>query len=130
VKTLIAFALLASSTLAAATPLTVRTGETWLFAVKNGEAVNARRVRGPATPRKGEFAVTVRPMIGTTMFITNNSGVGYTLRAELLSGGKAKMARACTVPATGKPVLESWIQKADAVRLSNFKPSKDAGSCP
>ena len=60
-------------------------------------------------------------MMGTTMTVTNNSPIAYTYRAELIAGGKAQVARSCTLPANGRPVFEHWPQKADAVRISDFK---------
>ncbi len=66
--------------------LTVRTGETWLFTVKNGEPAQARKVTPSAKIPKGQIKVAVRPMLGTAMTVTNNSPIAYTFRAELICG--------------------------------------------
>ena len=63
--------LLAAPTQAA--DLTVRTGETWIFAVKNGEPAQARKVTPSAKIPKGQIKVSVRAMLGTAMTVTNNS---------------------------------------------------------
>ena len=112
-----------------AAPLTVRVGESYVFVVKNGEPAQARKVALNAKPAKGQIMVTVKPMMGTSMFMTNNSPVAYTFRAEILQGGKAVNARPCTLPANGRPIFEQWQQKADAVRIGSFKAAGKDGSC-
>lgn len=126
--------LIAALLLMAATPvqaggLTVQTGETWLFAIKDGEPANARKVPASATIPKGQIKVAVRPMLGTTMTITNNSSIAYTFHAELLSNGKTTVGRSCTLPANTRPAFEQWEQKADAVRISGFKIANADGRC-
>ena len=111
-----------------AAPLTVRTGESWVFVVKNGEPAKAHKVASSAKPARGQVMVTVKPLMGTAMFMTNNSPVAYTFKAELLRAGKPTAARACTLPAKGRPIFEQWDQKADAVRVGGFK-ATDEGRC-
>ena len=123
-----AILLVAASTTQAA-PLTVRTGESWLFNVENGEPVNARKVEGSAKAAKGQLMVTVRALLGTSMIVTNNSSTVYTYRAELFVAGKPSGARTCTLPTGAEPTLEQWPQKADAVRLSAFRPAGPGGRC-
>ena len=110
--------------------VTVRSGETWLFAIDRGHLVKARQVHASAKPGRSEILVAVRAMMGTTMTITNNSPISYTYRATLLGARKATPARACTLPANNRPVFEHWPQPASAVRLSNFKPAPNGGTCP
>lgn len=109
--------------------LTVRTGETWFFTIKDGEPANARRVGPSAKIPKGQIKVSVRPLMGTSMVVTNNSPIAYTFRAELLSGGKATVARSCTLPANARPAFEQWQEKAEAVRISGFKVAAADGRC-
>ena len=126
----LAFALLllaAAPTQAAG--LTVRTGETWLFTIKNGQPANARKVTPSARMAKGQIKVSVRALMGTTMIVTNNSPIAYAFRAELLQGGKAVAARPCTLPANAKPIFEQWKEKAEAVRVSNFTAASADGLC-
>ena len=120
---------LLTSTQVHAAPLTVRQGEAWGFTVKDGKPSGARKVALSAKPAEGQIMVAVRPLMGTTMVLTNNSAVAYTLRAELLQGGKAISVRPCTLPANGRPILEQWKEKADAVRLSAFKRADTDGRC-
>ena len=126
---LIAALLLIAAAPAQAAGLTVRTGETWLFTIKNGEPAQARKVTPSAKIGKGQIKVAVRPILGTAMTVTNNSPIAYTFRAELISGGKATVARSCTLPAKARPVFEQWEQKADAVRISEFKVAGADGRC-
>ena len=126
---LIAALLLIAATPAQAAGLTVRTGETWLFTIKGGEPAQARKVTPSAKIAKGQIKVSVRPILGTAMTVTNNSPIAYTFRAELISGGKATVARSCTLPAKARPVFEQWEQKADAVRISDFKVAGVDGRC-
>ena len=126
--------IVASLLLIAAAPtqpagLTVRTGETWIFAIKDGEPAQARKVTPSAKIPKGQIKVAVRAMLGTAMTVTNNSPIAYTFRAELLTDGKATAARPCTLPANARPIFEQWEQKADAVRISNFALAGAEGRC-
>ena len=120
---------LASATVSTA-PLTVKSGESWTFSVRNGDPINARKVAGTAKPGKGQIMVSVRRLMGTSMIVTNNSGTAYIFRAELLKGGKAITCKSCTLPAKPDPIFEQWKDVADAVRLSQFKPAPKDGSCP
>jgi hypothetical protein len=128
-KLALALLLLTAAAPTQAAGLTVKTGETWFFTVKNGEPANARRVSPSAKIPKGQIKVSVRPLLGTSMVVTNNSPIAYTFRAELLSGGKATVARSCTLPANARPAFEQWQEKAEAVRISGFKAATADGRC-
>jgi hypothetical protein len=128
-RRLLAFALLAAATPALAEPLTVRTGETWFFTIDHGEPANARKAEATAKPPPGQVKVSVRALLGTMMTITNNSPRGYTFQAQLIgTNGKPVNVRACGLPPNNQPALESWPQKAEAVRISDFKRTK-GGRC-
>ena len=126
---MIAALLLLVAAPAQAAGLTVHVGETWLFTIKNGEPAQARKVAPSATVPKGQIKVAVRAILGTAMTVTNNSPIAYTFRAELVSGGKATIARSCTLPSNARPAFEQWDQKADAVRISGFKIADSDGHC-
>ena len=129
IRAFLALALVAGSVPVLAAPLTVRTGETWVFAIDHGEPVKARKVDAATKAAIGEVKVSVRALFGTMMTITNNSRQGYTFSAELVGAdGKAVTARSCTLPPGNQPALESWPQKASAVRIGSFKPAK-GGRC-
>jgi len=123
--------LLTSAPLSAKSPsLTVKTGESWVFAIQGGQPVKARKVAASAKPGKGQVMVTVRPMMGTTMTITSNNPQAYTYKAELIGGAKAVPIRSCQLPANNRLSFENWPQKAVAVRLSDFKVATKDGACP
>jgi len=122
-------ALLLATAPAQASGLTVRTGETWFFTIKNGEPAQARKVLPNAKIPKGQIKVSVRQLGGTSMMVTNNSPIAYTFRAELISNGKATVARACTLPANARPAFEQWQEKADAVRIGKFAAATEDGRC-
>ena len=122
--------LTASPALAEPKGLTVRPNETWLFSISRGHPVRARRAKPTAQPAEGQILVTVRTMMGTTMTVTSNNPRPYTYTAELIGGAKAVATRSCTLPADGRLSFENWPQKAEAIRLSNFRPAKRDGSCP
>ena len=126
---LLASLLLLIAAPAQAAGLTVKTGETWLFSVKNGEPAQARKISTSAKIPKGQIKVSVRSLLGTAMTITNNSPVAYTFKAELLSGGKTTVGRSCTLPPGARPAFEQWEQKADAVRIGTFKIADANGRC-
>ena len=126
---LFALALSASCVPAGAEPLVVRAGETWLFTIGAGDPAHARKVEAGALPAHGEAKVSVRALFGTMMTISNNSTQGYTFRAELVGAdGKAVTARTCTLPPGNQPALESWPQKASAIRIGSFK-AANGGRC-
>jgi len=109
--------------------LTVPTGETWIFAIKRGEPVQARKVEATTPAKSGEVRVSIKPVFGTMMTISNNSAQGYTFEAQLVGAdGKATSARTCTLPPRNQPALETWQQKAVAVRIGKFRPAK-GGRC-
>jgi hypothetical protein len=115
----------------AAKPLTVRMGETWLFAVRGGLPVDARKVAGKTAPGPGQFKVSLQPMLGSTMMMTNNSRFDYAYRATLvLPTDKPGAAKSCAVPANGRVAIEQWTMPIAAVRLDRFKPAPAGSLCP
>lgn len=114
---------------AAAQPLTIRMGESWIFRIAEGQPAGAHKAEATAKPGKGEILATARAFLGTALTVTNNSGVAYTYNAQLLSGGKATTGRSCALPAKPEPTLEHWDQKADAVRIGNFRAAGTEGRC-
>lgn len=121
--------LLVAAVPAQAAGLTVKTGETFLFKVRNGEPAEARKVTASAKIPKGQIKVAVSALAGTAMIVTNNSPIAYNFRAELMSGGKATVGRSCTLPPNARPTFEQWEQKAEAVRISAFKLADANGRC-
>ncbi|MCY7398113.1 MAG: hypothetical protein LH466_04650 [Sphingomonas bacterium] len=116
-------------TAALAASLTIQPGETWLFRVAHGRPVEAQRVAATAAPAPGQIKLAAKRMMGTMLTLTNNSRVAYTYRATLVgSDGKAIVAKSCVLPAGNRLAMESWPQVAVAVRVSDFKPARDA-SC-
>ena len=127
------WASLAATAPLSAKPLTVRMGETWVFAVRGGSPVNARKVTATATatPATGQFKVSLQPMLGATMTVTNNSRFDYAYRATLvLPSGKLGATKACAVPANGRTAIEQWTWPVTAVRLDRFKPAPAGSLCP
>ena len=114
-----------------AKPLTVRMGETWLFAVRGGSPVDARKVVATSAPAPGQFKVSLQPLLGSTMTMTNNSRFDYAYRATLiLPTGKPGAAKACAVPANGRVAIEQWTKAVAAVRLDRFRPAPAGSLCP
>ena len=75
--------------------------------------------------------VTLRPLMGTTMTITNNSNYDYAYRATLiLPDGKTGASKSCAVPANGKLAMEHWSKPVAAVRLSDFRRAPAGSLCP
>ncbi|WP_309601388.1 hypothetical protein [Sphingomonas sp.] len=111
--------------------LTVRMGETWLFAVRQGAPVDARKVTPTTAPAPGQFKVSLQPLFGSTMTIANNSRFDYAYRATLiLPTGKPGVAKSCAVPANGRIAIEQWTKAVAAVRLDRFKPAPAGALCP
>ena len=114
-----------------AKPLTVRMGETWVFAVRGGSPVKARKVTVTTASALGQFKVSLQPMLGSTMTMTNNSRFDYAYRATLiLPTGKPGAAKACAVPANGRVAIEQWTRPISAVRLDRFRPAPAGSLCP
>jgi hypothetical protein len=120
---------LSLSAAAVAQPLTIRVGESWIFAVKNGQPTGAQKVAATAKPARGQVMASVRAFLGTSLTVTNNSPVSHTFKAELLRRGKVTTARACTLPGGARPIFEQWEQAADAVRISDFRTAGTEGRC-
>ena len=114
-----------------AKPLTVRMGETWVFAVRGGSPVEARQVAVTTAPAPGQFKVSLQSLLGATMTMTNNSRFDYAYRATLvLPSGKPGAAKACAVPAGGRTAIEQWTRPIAAVRLDRFKRAPAGSLCP
>ena len=130
------FTAFASLALLTAAPLTaktvnVRMGETWVFTVAHGQPANARKVAPATAPAAGEIKVTVQPLMGTTLTMTNNSKFDYAYRAVLiLPNGQAGPSKSCAVPANGRMAMEHWPQRVHTVRLGNFKQAPAGSLCP
>ena len=124
------FASLLAVSPAAAKPITVKTGESWLFSLYRGEPVRARKIKPQTKPSEGQVMVTVTSMMGTTMTISSNNPVAYTYQAELVGADKTTAARSCTLPANSRLSFEHWPEKATAVRLSHFRIASKDGTCP
>ena len=123
--------LLLATTPLSAKPLTVRIGETWVFAVRGSAPINARKVAATAAPAPGQFKVSLQPMLGATLTMTNNSRFDYAYRATLvLPTGKPGAAKACAVPANGRVAIEHWTKTIAAVRLDRFRPAPAGSLCP
>ena len=110
--------------------LTVKTGESWMFAISRGQPVRARKVEPTVKPAPGQVLVSLRSMMGTSLSITSNNPHAYTYSAELIGANKTVPVRSCTLPANGRLSFEHWPQKASAVRISDFKLATRDGSCP
>jgi len=130
VPTSLIFALLLAAAPAAAKPITVKTGESWLFSLYRGEPVRARKTSPQTKPSEGQVMVTVTSLMGTTMTISSNYPTAYTYQAELIGTAKTVSARSCTLPANGRISFEHWPEKATAVRLSHFRIAGKDGACP
>ncbi len=122
---------LASPATAAGNGLTVPMGETWMFRIDRGQPAHARKVKPATAPRVGEIRLTLRSMMGTTMTIVSNSPRSYTYRATLIgAGGKEITAKSCALPSDNRLAFESWPQSAKAVKVSDFKVTRDDAVCP
>ena len=121
--------LLAMTSAAAAAPLTIHVGETWVFAIRDGQPTNAHKAALSTAPAKGQVRATVSALGGTTMTLTNAIGIAFTFRAELIAAdGKVTATRSCTLPASNRQAFESWPQRAVTVRIGSFKRTT-GGSC-
>ena len=115
---------------AAAKPITVKTGESWLFSLYRGEPVRARKATPKTKPSEGQVMVTVTSIMGTTMTISSNNPVAYTYQAELVGASRTTPARSCTLPPNSRLSFEHWPEKATAVRISHFRIANKDGACP
>ena len=122
--------LLAAPAAAQSPGLTVKIGESWMFAISRGQPVRARRVKPTVKPPPGQVLVTLKAMMGTSLSITSNNRQSFTYKAELIGADTPVPVRSCTLPANGRMSFEHWPQKSDAVRISDFKVARKDGSCP
>ena len=125
-----ALILAALPAVASASGVTVKMGESWLFALDRGRPVKARPAPATATPAPGEILVVLRPMFGSTMTVTGNLPSATTYRATLiLVGGKQGSTRACSLPVGRMTVVENWPKPVAAIRLDRFKPAPAGATC-
>ena len=78
------------------------------------------RRRGQAATPPGAGG-RLRSMMGTDHDDHQQQPRAYTYKAELIGADKPIAGRSCTLPANGRLPFEHWPQKADAVRISDFK---------
>ena len=125
-----ALILAALPAVAAANGVTVKMGESWLFALDRDRPVKARPASATATPAPGEILVVLRPMFGSTMTVTGNLASATNYRATLiLAGGKQGSTRACSLPVGRMTVVENWPKPVAAIRLDRFKPAPAGATC-
>jgi len=115
---------------AQASGLTIRTGESWMFAISRGQPVRAHKVEPTVKPKPGQVLVSLRSIMGTSLSITSNNPQAFTYSAELIGAARPVPVRSCTLPANGRLSFEHWPQKATAIRISDFKVAAKDGSCP
>ena len=127
---LIPLLLLATPAAAQSPGLTIRSGESWMFAISRGQPVRAHRVKPTVKPPPGQVLATLRAVLGTSLSITSNNPQAFAYRAELLGADKPVPVRSCTLPANGRMSFEHWPQNSDAVRISDFRIARKDGSCP
>lgn len=128
-KILLVAVMLAIAPAAQTAPLTIRSGESWVFKVRDGQPADAHKVGPAAKPARGEVMVTVRSLFGTVLITINNSSVAYSFNAELFPATNLTEVRTCALPSGGKPGLEQWEEKAKAVRISNFRAAGNENRC-
>lgn len=114
----------------AAGPLTINMGESWIFSIRGGSPVNARKVGAETIPTRNQLKVSLQPLMGTTMTVTNNSRHDYAYRATLIINGKPAEAKSCAVPANGRLAIEHWPKPVAAVTLSHFRAAPAGSLCP
>ena len=126
-----ALILAAFPAVASASGITVKMGESWLFALERGRPVKARKAPPTAIPAPGQVLVVLRPMFGSTMSVFGNLPTATAFRATLiLSDGSRGAVRACSLPAGRMTVVENWPKPVAAIRLDRFKQAPLGGACP
>jgi hypothetical protein len=133
---MVAFRLSAALILAAlpatalASGVTVKMGESWLFALEHGRPIKVRAASPTASPGAGEVLVVLRPMFGSTMSVTGNLPTATNYRATLIqSDGRGGATRACSLPAGKMTVVENWPKAVAAIRLDRFKRAPAGATC-
>jgi hypothetical protein len=80
------------------------------FQIVGGQPVNARSVGLQDVPQPGEIKVSLQPLTGMTMIITNNTSEWYNYRAFLAAGTDPMglPTSVCTLMADGRRGVETW----------------------
>ena len=107
--------------------LTIKSGDTWLFKVENGQPLGAHKVSADTAPAKGEIKVNLSASMGTMMTVTNNTDHFYNYRAFMLGKPDAKGQRTsvCTLLSGGRSGFENWPEAIPYVRISDFVEAAD-----
>ena len=111
---LVLLSLLAAPAAAQSPGLTVKTGESWMFAISRGQPVRARKVKPTVKPPPGQVLVTLKAMMGTSLSITSNNRQSFTYKAELIGADKPVPVRSCTLPANGRMSFEHWRHRPES----------------
>jgi hypothetical protein len=129
VALLLAVALTSPATAESLPPpgLTIAAGESWIFRVREGQPVDARKVDQAAEPAEGELKVTLSHSMGTTMSVTNNDATWYNYRAFITSnpGRSGTPTSVCTLMGGGRGAFENWPQPLPAIRVTDFTPAAE-----
>ena len=115
-------------TAALAASLTVQPGESWLFRIANGQPVAAQRVRPNAAPAPGEIKLDREAHAGDDADADQQQPRRLHLSRDARSAATARRSspRAASSRRNNRLAMESWPQVAVAVRVSDFKPTRDA----
>jgi hypothetical protein len=113
-----------------ASGVTVKMGESMIFALERGRPVKVRAATPTTSPAAGEILVVLRPMFGSTMSVTGNLSAATDYRATLIQAdGRGSATRACSLPAGRMTVVENWPKPVAAIRLDRFKAAPAGATC-
>jgi hypothetical protein len=107
--------------------LLIKSGETWIFHLENGQPANPRTATEADKPGKDELKVSLSPDPGAMLTITNNTSQFLNYRAFITPkpGKKGTSTSVCTVMSNGRKAFEVWQNAVPAIRLADFTPAQD-----
>jgi hypothetical protein len=100
-------------------------GETWIFSLANGQPANAHAAPPGSKPGPNELMVSLKPQIGSTMIVTNNTDRFLNYRATIIAPNGERPTSVCTLMSGGRAGFENWHGNIAAIRLSDFSPAED-----
>jgi hypothetical protein len=105
--------------------LVVKSGETWVFHLENGQPAGAHLVADNAKIAPGELMVTMKAENGTMLTVTNNTDKFLNYHATMVAGAREKPTSVCTLMSNGRMGFENWPYSIRAIRLSDFEPAAE-----
>jgi hypothetical protein len=107
--------------------LLIKSGETWIFHLENGQPTNPRPATEADKPGKDELKASLSSRMGALLTISNNTSQLLNYRAFITPkpGKKGTPTSVCTLLSNGRGAFENWQNAIPAIRIADFTPAQE-----